>query len=188
MAQILYQVKQSKGKSPASGKWFAKVKCTDTLDVRQMAKHISEHGSIYTQDVVLGVLEKFRTCILEMLLESKKVKIDGLGTLYCTIENTRGGAAKKEDYNVGTHLRALHIRFMPEQQQEMNISSRQFLKKARFLNIESMGSLSQSPSQTSQSLTPNPSPTGEENQGGGGSQAPSTGGNGGGNGDQPDMD
>ena len=174
MAQILYQVKQSKGKSPASGKWFAKVKCTDTLDVRQMAKHISEHGSIYTQDVVLGVLEKFRTCILEMLLESKKVKIDGLGTLYCTIENTRGGAAKKEDYNVGTHLRALHIRFMPEQQQEMNISSRQFLKKARFLNIESIGS-------PSQSLTPNQ---------GGGSQAPSTGGgdNGGGNGDQPDMD
>ena len=185
MAQILYQVKQSKGKSPASGKWFAKVKCTDTLDVRQMAKHISEHGSIYTQDVVLGVLEKFRTCILEMLLESKKVKIDGLGTLYCTIENTRGGAAKKEDYNVGTHLRALHIRFMPEQQQEMNISSRQFLKKARFLNIESIGS-----------LTPNPSPAGEGDQGGGGtpssnpSPAPSTGGgdNGGGNGDQPDMD
>ena len=180
MAQILYQVKQSKGKSPASGKWFAKVKCTDTLDVRQMAKHISEHGSIYTQDVVLGVLEKFRTCILEMLLESKKVKIDGLGTLYCTIENTRGGAAKKEDYNVGTHLRALHIRFMPEQQQEMNISSRQFLKKARFLNIESIGSLTPNPSQ---SLTPNPSPAGEGNQGGG-SQAPSTGGNG----DQPDMD
>ena len=183
MAQILYQVKQSKGKSPASGKWFAKVKCTDTLDVRQMAKHISEHGSIYTQDVVLGVLEKFRTCILEMLLESKKVKIDGLGTLYCTIENTRGGAAKKEDYNVGTHLRALHIRFMPEQQQEMNISSRQFLKKARFLNIESIGSLtpnpSQSPSQTS--------PTGEETNGGGSnpSPAPSTGGNGD---DQPDMD
>ena len=177
MAQILYQVKQSKGKSPASGKWFAKVKCTDTLDVRQMAKHISEHGSIYTQDVVLGVLEKFRTCILEMLLESKKVKIDGLGTLYCTIENTRGGAAKKEDYNVGTHLRALHIRFMPEQQQEMNISSRQFLKKARFLNIESIGS----PSQTST--------TGEGDQGGGGnsnpSPAPSTGGNGD---DQPDMD
>ncbi|SNU03808.1 hypothetical protein SAMN06298211_103196, partial [Prevotellaceae bacterium MN60] len=115
-----------------------------------------------------------RTCILEMLLESKKVKIDGLGTLYCTIENTRGGAAKKEDYNVGTHLRALHIRFMPEQQQEMNISSRQFLKKARFLNIESIGS-------PSQSLTPNQ---------GGGSQAPSTGGgdNGGGGGDQPDMD
>ena len=177
MAQILYQVKQSKGKGPASGKWFAKVKCTDTLDVRQMAKHISEHGSIYTQDVVLGVLEKFRTCILEMLLESKKVKIDGLGTLYCTIENTRGGAAKKEDYNVGTHLRALHIRFMPEQQQEMNISSRQFLKKARFLNIESIGS----PSQTS--------PTGEENSGGGSnpSPAPSTGGNGGGD-DQPEQE
>ena len=72
MAQILYQVKQSKGKSPASGKWFAKVKCTDTLDVRQMAKHISEHGSIYTQDVVsirgLGKVENVSMTAADMQL------------------------------------------------------------------------------------------------------------------------
>ena len=52
-----------------------------------MAKHISEHGSVYTQDVVFGVLEKFRSCLVEMLLESKRVKIDGLGTFFTTLEN-----------------------------------------------------------------------------------------------------
>ena len=71
-----------------------------------------------------------------MLLESKKVKIEGLGTFYCTVENQKGGAAKKEDFNVNKHLKALHIRFLPEQEAEQNISSREFLKKAEFINIE----------------------------------------------------
>ena len=86
--------------------------------------------------MVYGVLEKFRSCLLEMLLESKKVKIEGLGTFYCTVENQKGGALKKEDFNVSKHLKALHIRFLPEQEQEQNISSREFLKKAEFINIE----------------------------------------------------
>ena len=137
MAKILYEVKKNQNtKSSAYGKWFAQIKTLETLNTRELAQHISEHGSIYTPDVVYGVLEKFRSCLLEMLLESKKVKIEGLGTFYCTLENTKGGAAKKEDFNVSKHLRALHIRFLPEQEQEQNISSREFLKKAEFINIE----------------------------------------------------
>ena len=137
MAKILYEVKKNQNsKSTAYGKWFAQIKALETLNTRRLAQHISEHGSIYTPDVVYGVLEKFRSCLIEMLLESKKVKIEGLGTFYCTLENQKGGALKKEDFNVNKHLRALHIRFLPEQEAEQNISSREFLKKAEFINIE----------------------------------------------------
>ena len=137
MAKILYEVKKNQNsKSLAYGKWFAQIKALETLNTRKLAQHISEHGSIYTPDVVYGVLEKFRSCLIEMLLESKKVKINGLGTFYCTLENQTGGAMKKEDFNVGKHLRALHIRFLPEQEAEQNISSREFLKKAEFINAE----------------------------------------------------
>ena len=137
MAKILYEVKQNQiDRSAAYGKWFAYVKSLETLNTRKLAKHISEHGSVYTQDVVFGVLEKFRSCLLEMLLDSKKVKIDGLGTFFTTIENQKGGAATKDKFNVNTHLKALHIRFLPEQ--EMNISSREFLKQAEFINVESL--------------------------------------------------
>ena len=139
MAKILYEVKQNQtDRSAAYGKWFAYVKSLETLNTRKLAKHISEHGSVYTQDVVFGVLEKFRSCLLEMLLDSKKVKIDGLGTFFTTIENQKGGSATKEKVNVNTHLKALHIRFLPEQEQEMNISSREFLKQAEFINVESL--------------------------------------------------
>ena len=137
MAKILYEVKKNLNtSSSAYGKWFAQIKTLETLNTRKLAQHISEHGSIYTPDVVYGVLEKFRSCLLEMLLESKKVKIEGLGTFYCTVENQKGGALKKEDFNVNKHLKALHIRFLPEQEAEQNISSREFLKKAEFINIE----------------------------------------------------
>ena len=139
MAKILYEVKQNQNSySQAYGKWYAQIKSLETLNTRKLANHISEHGSIYTPDVVYGVLEKFRSCLVEMLLESKKVKIEGLGTFYCTLENQKNGAAKKEDFNVNKHLKALHIRFLPEQTTEENISSREFLKKAEFINIDSL--------------------------------------------------
>ena len=139
MAKILYEVKQNQNSySQAYGKWYAQIKSLETLNTRKLANHISEHGNIYTPDVVYGVLEKFRSCLVEMLLESKKVKIEGLGTFYCTLENQKNGAAKKEDFNVNKHLKALHIRFLPEQTTEENISSREFLKKAEFINIDSL--------------------------------------------------
>ena len=138
MAKILYEVKQNQNEHNAAfGKWYAQIKSLETLNTRKLAQHIAEHGSIYTPDVVYGVLEKFRSCLIEMLLESKKVKIEGLGTFYTTLENQKNGALKKEDFNVNKHLKALHIRFLPEQTTEENISSRQFLKQAEFINIES---------------------------------------------------
>jgi predicted histone-like DNA-binding protein len=141
MAKILYEVKQCQNTyTSAYGKWYAQIKNLETLNTRKLANHISEHGSIYTPDVVYGVLEKFRSCMLEMLLNSKKVKIDGLGTFYCTLENQKRGADRKEDYNVTKHIKGLHIRFLPEQTTEENISSREFLKKAEFIDIDTIPS------------------------------------------------
>ena len=134
MAKIFYELRQNKNnKSQVFGKWFAHSKSIETLNTRKLAKHISEHGSVYTTDVVFGVLEKFRSCLLEMLLNSRRVKIDGLGTFFTTIENEPGGAAKKEDFTPQKNLKALHIRFMPDQEAETNISSREFIKKAEFV-------------------------------------------------------
>ena len=72
-------------------KWYARLKSIETLSTEKLAKHISEHGSVFTADVVEGVMKKVKTCLLEMLLESKKVKIAGLGTFYLTCECQKGG-------------------------------------------------------------------------------------------------
>ena len=162
MAKIIYEVYQNKNEHNAAyGKWYGRVKYLESMNTRKLSNHIAEHGSIYTPDVVYGVMEKFRSCLLEMLLQSKRVKIEGLGTFYATIECAKGGAVSKDKFNVQKHINGLHIRFLPEQEQETNISSRQFLKQAEFVNVDT---LLKDEAQTS--LTPDPSPTGEgsENQ------------------------
>ena len=137
MAKIFYLLKQNKNTtSKIFGKWFAQAKSVETMNTRKLASHIAEHGSIYTPDVVFGVLEKFRSCMLEMLLNSRRVKIDGLGTFYTTIENQKGGSATKDEFKPNVNLKALHIRFIPDQEAETNISSREFIKKAEFVNAE----------------------------------------------------
>ena len=131
-------------------------------------------------------MKKFKSCLLEMLLESKKVKVAGLGTFYLTCECTKGGADKEEDFNVNQHLKALHIRFLPDQTEEDNLSSREFIKKAEFVNVKSLMSSKEDEEGTSNA----PSNTGGGTNTGGNSGG-NTGGNsggdnggGGGNGDE----
>jgi len=196
MAKIFYELRQNKNSlSKIFGKWFAHSKSVETLNTRKLAQHISEHGSIYTPDVVYGVLEKFRSCLIEMLLDSKRVKIEGLGTFFTTLENEKGGAVSVDKFSVSSNLKALHIRFLPEQEQEMNISSREFFKKAEFINIDSLKSGdsstgSETGSGTAGNQGGNPS-TGSGTSGGntgGNTGGGNTGGGGGGSEDHPDDD
>ena len=189
MAKIIYEVYQNQNDhSSAFGKWYGRVKYLESLNTRKLATHISEHGSIYTPDVVYGVLEKFRSCLLEMLLNSKKVKIEGLGTFYTTLECKKGGALTKDKFNINSNIDGLHIRFLPEQEQEQNISSRQFLKQAEFINVESL--LKKEDDSTDESDSNGGGSTGGSTGGntGGGNTGGSTGGdnNGGGGGDDDD--
>ena len=189
MAKIIYEVYQNKNEHTAAyGKFYARVKNLESLNTRKLANHISEHGSIYTPDVVYGVLEKFRSCLLEMLLNSKKVKIEGLGTFYTTLECKKGGALTKDKFNINSNIDGLHIRFLPEQEQEQNISSRQFLKQAEFINVESL--LKKEDDSTDESDSNGGGSTGGSTGGntGGGNTGGSTGGdnNGGGGGDDDD--
>ena len=186
MSKILYEVYRNDIKDSESvmyGKWYARLKSTETMSLTKMAKHISEHGSVFTEDVVEGVMKKFKTCLLEMLLESKKVKIAGLGTFYLTCECQKGGADKAADFSVNQHLKALHIRFLPDQAAEDNLSSREFIKKAEFVNIKSLMSTNEDDEggedagESSGSNTPNQGGNTGGNTGGG-TNPPSGGGGG----------
>ena len=198
MAKIIYEVYQNQNEhNVAYGKYYARVKYLESLNTRKLSNHIAEHGSIYTPDVVYGVMEKFRSCLLEMLLNSRRVKIEGLGTFYATIECSKGGAVSKDKFNVQKNIEGLHIRFLPEQEQETNISSRQFLKQAEFVNVDSLlkddenGNTSPAPSQGGGASTGgNTGGNSGSGTGGntGGNNSGNTGGNtgGGGGDDEPD--
>ncbi len=110
--------------------WFPWVKRRDTLNLRGLADHIASHGSIYTQDVVQGVLTKFTACMVELIKEGVGVKLDGLGTFYPTIEAK--GAETPVGYNIMEYAKGVHIRFTPENSELDRITSRQMQAMCSF--------------------------------------------------------
>ena len=188
MAKIIYEVYQNQNEhNTAFGKWYARVKYLESLNTRKLSNHIAEHGSIYTPDIVYGVMEKFRSCLLEMLLNSKKVKIEGLGTFYTTLECQKGGALTKDKFSILKDVKGLHIRFLPETEQEQNISSREFLKQAEFVNVESL--LKKEDEEETENGTNGNTSGGSGNQGGNGGGTSQGGDNTGGDngGEDPDQ-
>ena len=139
MSKIIYDVYQNKNENNhAFGKYYGRIVHTETLNTRKLARHIADHGSVYTQDVVEGVLTKAEACIVEMLLESKKIKLEGLGTFYLMAENKKGGAVSIDKFNPKTSFKGLHIRFLPDQGDDAGLNSKDVLAKATFMWAEDL--------------------------------------------------
>jgi predicted histone-like DNA-binding protein len=81
-----------------------------------------KHGSVYTEDVVIGVITKLKTCMQEMLADGHKVKLDGIGTLYPTL--TSEGVDNAKDYSPSENITRVGIAFLADQ-------SRKSMYKAR---------------------------------------------------------
>jgi hypothetical protein len=88
--------------------------------------------------VVEGVLTKAEACIVEMLLESKKVKLEGLGTFYLMAENKKGGAPSLDKFNPKGTFNGLHIRFLPDSSSDTQLNSKDVLAKATFMWAEDL--------------------------------------------------
>ena len=139
MSKIIYDVYQNSNETSAAyGKFYGRIVHTETLNTRKLAKHIAEHGSVFTQDVVEGVLTKAEACIVEMLLESKRVKLEGLGTFYLMAENKKGGAPSLDKFNPKGTFSGLHIRFLPDSSSDTQLNSKDVLAKATFMWAEDL--------------------------------------------------
>ncbi len=102
--------------------WFPRAVRHSTLNLRGLSAHIAGHGSIYTNDVVVGVLSKFKDCLVELVSQGTAVKLDGLGTFYPSLEAK--GAETPVGYNISEYLKGVHVRFLPENSEDERITSR----------------------------------------------------------------
>ena len=129
--KLIYNLRQNANEnSTVYGKWFPYVKRRGTLSLRGLSDHIASHGSIYTPDVVQGVLKKFTSCMIELITQGVAVKLDGFGTFYPTMEAK--GAETPINYDINENLEGLHIRFNPEDADLDKISSRALAGKAQY--------------------------------------------------------
>ena len=59
-------------------KAYGVAQISENLTINEFAKHIAEHGTLYSRDVIQGVLIKMVDCMRELLLEGKKIQLGEL--------------------------------------------------------------------------------------------------------------
>ena len=61
-----------------AGKLYARVSYKQTLSVQDMAKHMAEHNTMFSEGSITGILIDFVKCVREQVLNGNTVKIDNL--------------------------------------------------------------------------------------------------------------
>ena len=69
-----------------AGKTYARVNYKQSLTISDMARHMAEHNTVFSEGSILGVLTDFVKCVREMVLNGNTVKIANLAIFKATVE------------------------------------------------------------------------------------------------------
>ena len=69
-----------------AGKLYARVSYKQAMTIQDMARHMVEHNTVFSEGSILGVLTDFVKCVREMVLMGNTVKIDNLAIFKATVE------------------------------------------------------------------------------------------------------
>lgn len=107
---IKYVLKQNNNeKSLAYGKWYAFPVAEETMDLEQLAQHMEEHNTGFSEAMCIGVMKAMVKCIKEQLLAGKNVKIDNLAIFSVGIRN-KEGAKSEADFTVANNISGVKLR------------------------------------------------------------------------------
>ena len=107
---IFYRKYQNKNQdSRAYGKWFGRaVTLGKTVTLEDLAEHMAQHNTPYSEGVIKGVLTDMVNCIRELVLEGKSVKIPNLCIFSAGIQTK--GAANAEDFTAATNVVSAYLK------------------------------------------------------------------------------
>ena len=92
----------------AAPKAYAKAQANEVMTFRNFTQHIADHGG-YSRGKVKGIVSDMCACLVEMLLQGKKVQLDELGDFWLSLtcegaesSTPSGGNTPSGDLNSGT--------------------------------------------------------------------------------------
>ena len=91
-------------------KAYASVQIKKNITLDELCKHIAQHGSIYTEDVVTGVVKKLCKCMEELIIDGNKVELGELGA-FCPAISSKG-AKDFASFSTATNIRAVRANFV----------------------------------------------------------------------------
>ena len=109
---VFYRKYQNKNtKSVAYGRWFARaVTIGKTINIDELAKHMSEHNTPYSKGAIKGVLTDMIGCVRELMLEGKAVKLEGLAIFSAGIKTKKNGAPTSAEFSTTKHIDSVYMR------------------------------------------------------------------------------
>ena len=72
--------------SELAGKTYARVDYKESLDIEDMAHHMAEHNTAFSEGLITGILIDFVKCVREKVLSGNTVKIKNLAIFKATVE------------------------------------------------------------------------------------------------------
>jgi hypothetical protein len=74
----LYLVQNKNNQSNAYGKYYPRVSYKQTLNIHDMAVHMAQHNTPFSEGTIEGILRDFVKCTREQTLMGNTVKVDNL--------------------------------------------------------------------------------------------------------------
>ena len=69
-----------------AGNYYARVSYKQTMNVQDMAHHMAQHNTMFSEGSITGILIDFVKCVREQVLMGNTVKIDNLAIFKATVE------------------------------------------------------------------------------------------------------
>ena len=69
-----------------AGKLYARVDYKESLGIEDMARHMAEHNTAFSEGLITGILIDFVKCVRDMVLNGNTVKIRNLAIFKATVE------------------------------------------------------------------------------------------------------
>ena len=107
---IFYRKYQNQSKNTAAyGKWYGRaVTLGKTVELDDLARHMAEHNTPYSAGSIKGVLTDMVTCIRELVLEGKAVKLPDLAIFSAGVQST--GAETSEAFTTQKNIKSVYMR------------------------------------------------------------------------------
>ena len=115
-------------KNAGYGKYYPEVDLQKTLTIRGFAQHMIDHGSKYSRGDIENILSMVTECLPELVAQGIPVQLGELGIFRPTCEAKASVAdiAAMEGLNPNEVVKAIHIRFIPNQTKLDNLAGPAF--------------------------------------------------------------
>ena len=115
-------------KNTGFGKYYPEVDLQKTLTIRGFAQHMIDHGSKYSRGDIENILSMVTDWLPELVAQGIPVQLGDLGIFRptCEVKTSVMNIAAMEGLNPSDVVKAIHIRFIPNQSKLDNLAGPAF--------------------------------------------------------------